>query len=71
MVTLKHAASQKSLFVHTSWIMLVCRIAQGGGHHVAPQPGAAGVWLDLWTGQLTGQQSQIAGRICILLSILQ
>lgn len=51
--------------------MCVCRLAQGGGHHIAPQPGPAGVWLDLWTRQLVGQQPQPAGWIGVLLSLLQ
>lgn len=52
-------------------IVSVCRLAQGGGHRVAPQPGPAGFRLDLRVCQFSGQQLQIAGWSCILLSLLQ
>lgn len=49
----------------------VCRSAQGGGDRVAPQPGHAGVWLDLRLRQLAGRRPQDAAGLCLLHPLLQ
>lgn len=49
----------------------VGRFAQGGGHHVASQPGPPGAGLDLRTCQLADQQPQIADWIGYIFSPLQ
>lgn len=61
-----------STFTHVHWSAVsVSRSAQGGGDHVTPQPGPAGVWLDLRLCQFAGQHPQDAGGICLLHPLLQ
>lgn len=68
-VNLKIADFKKYIYFFSN--LCVCRLAQSSGHFVAPQPRPPGVWLDLWTCQLIGLQSKVAGCVSILLSPLQ
>lgn len=49
----------------------VCRSAQGGGDRAPPQPGHAGVRLDLQLRQFAGRHPQDAAGIRLLHPLLQ
>lgn len=64
-------ADLKNIYIYIFSNVCVCRLAQSSGHFAASQPRPPGVWLDLWTCQLIGLQSKVAGCVSILLPPLQ